>query len=44
MEYIKFQCVFEFWGEGFMFQDKICWDDFIDYVVNGGFGVFEVLY
>lgn len=44
MEHIKFQRGLELWGEGFLFQDKIRWDDPIDHAANGGSGASEVLY
>lgn len=44
MEHIKFQRAVELWGEGFLFQDKIRWDDPIDHAANGGSGASETLY
>ncbi len=44
MEHIKFQRGVELWGEGFLFQDKIRWDDPIDHAADGGSGASEVLY
>ncbi len=44
MEHIKFQRGLELWGEGFLFQDKIRWDDPIDHAANGGSGASLVLY
>ncbi|TXF91244.1 RagB/SusD family nutrient uptake outer membrane protein [Neolewinella aurantiaca] len=44
IEHIKFQRGIELWGEGFLFQDKIRWDDPIDHAANGGSGASEVLY
>jgi len=44
MEHIKFQRGVELWGEGFLFQDKIRWDDPIDHAANGGSGASETLY
>ncbi len=44
MEHIKFQRGLELWGEGFLFQDKIRWDDPIDHAANGGSGASETLY
>ena len=44
MEHIKFQRGLELWGEGFLFQDKIRWDDPIDHAANGGSGASEVIY
>jgi len=44
MEHLKFQRGIELWGEGFLFQDKIRWDDPIDHAANGGSGASEVLY
>ncbi len=44
LEHIKFQRGIELWGEGFLFQDKIRWDDPIDHGANGGSGASETLY
>lgn len=44
MEHIKFQRGIELWGEGFLFQDKIRWDEGIDHAADGGSGASEVLY
>ncbi len=44
MEHIKFQRGIELWGEGFLFQDKIRWDDPIDHAADGGSGASQVLY
>jgi len=44
MAHIKFQRALELWGEGFLFQDKIRWDDPIEHTSNGGSGASEVLY
>ena len=44
MDHIKFQRGIELWGEGFLFQDKIRWDDPIDHAANGGSGASETLY
>ena len=44
MDHIKFQRGIELWGEGFLFQDKIRWDEGIDHSANGGSGASEVLY
>ena len=44
IEHIKFQRGLELWGEGFLFQDKIRWDDPIDHDANGGSGASETLY
>lgn len=44
MEHIKFQRGIELWGEGFLFQDKIRWDDPIDHAANGGSGASQVIY
>jgi len=44
MEHIKFQRGIELWGEGFLFQDKIRWDDPIDHAADGGSGASAVLY
>jgi len=44
IDHIKFQRGLELWGEGFLFQDKIRWDDPIDHAADGGSGASEVLY
>lgn len=44
MDHIKFQRGVELWGEGFLFQDKIRWDDPIDHAADGGSGASETLY
>ncbi|WP_116106063.1 RagB/SusD family nutrient uptake outer membrane protein [Lewinella sp. IMCC34191] len=44
MEHIKFQRGVELWGEGFLFQDKIRWDEGIDHSANGGSGASQTLY
>lgn len=44
MEHIKFQRGIELWGEGFLYTDKIRWDEGIDHTANGGSGASEVLY
>ncbi len=44
MEHIKFQRGVELWGEGFLFQDKIRWDEGIDHGADGGSGASQVLY
>jgi hypothetical protein len=44
MAHIKFQRGIELWGEGFLFQDKIRWDDPIDHAADGGSGASQVLY
>ena len=44
MEHIKFQRGLELWGEGFLYTDKIRWDEGIDHAANGGSGASEVLY
>ena len=44
MDHIKFQRGVELWGEGFLYTDKIRWDDGIDHAANGGSGASEVLY
>ncbi|THH41450.1 RagB/SusD family nutrient uptake outer membrane protein [Neolewinella litorea] len=44
MEHIKFQRGVELWGEGFLFQDKIRWDEGIDHSADGGSGASQVLY
>lgn len=43
-EHLKFQRGIELWGEGFLFQDKIRWDDPIDHAADGGSGASETLY
>lgn len=44
MAHIKFQRGIELWGEGFLFQDKIRWDEGIDHSADGGSGASQVLY
>tara|TARA_R110001583_G_scaffold165450_1_gene318163 strand:+ start:5499 stop:7148 length:1650 start_codon:yes stop_codon:yes gene_type:complete len=44
MEHIKFQRGLELWGEGFLYTDKIRWDEGIDHAANGGSGASQVLY
>ncbi|OAV44542.1 RagB/SusD family nutrient uptake outer membrane protein [Lewinella sp. 4G2] len=44
IEHIKFQRGVELWGEGFLFQDKIRWDDGIDHSADGGSGASQTLY
>ncbi len=44
MEHIKFQRGLELWGEGFLFQDKIRWDEGIDHAANGGSGATQTIY
>ena len=44
MDHIKFQRGIELWGEGFLFQDKIRWDEGIDHAADGGSGASETLY
>ena len=44
MEHIKFQRGIELWGEGFLFQDKIRWDEGIDHSADGGSGASQTLY
>lgn len=44
IEHIKFQRGVELWGEGFLFQDKIRWDEGIDHSANGGSGASQVIY
>lgn len=44
IDHIKFQRGVELWGEGFLFQDKIRWDDPIDHAADGGSGASETLY
>ena len=44
MDHIKFQRALELWGEGFLYQDKIRWDEGIDHAAGGGSGASEGLY
>ena len=44
MEHIKFQRGVELYGEGFLYTDKIRWDEGIDHSANGGSGASETLY
>lgn len=44
MDHIKFQRGLELWGEGFLYTDKIRWDEGIDHAANGGSGASQVLY
>ena len=44
MAHIKFQRAIELWGEGFLFQDKIRWDEGIDHASDGGSGATETIY
>ena len=44
MDHIKFQRGVELWGEGFLYVDKIRWDEAIDHSSNGGSGASEILY
>ena len=44
MDHIKFQRGLELWGEGFLYTDKIRWDEGIDHSADGGSGASEVLY
>jgi hypothetical protein len=44
MDQIKFQRGIELWGEGFLFQDKIRWDEGIDHAANGGSGATQTIY
>lgn len=44
MEHIKFQRGVELWGEGFLYTDKIRWDEGIDHAANGGSGASQILY
>lgn len=44
MGHIKFQRGVELWGEGFLYTDKIRWDDPIDHSSDGGSGASQVLY
>jgi len=44
MEHIKFQRALELWGEGFLYTDKIRWDEGIDHAADGGSGASQALY
>ncbi|WP_010228966.1 RagB/SusD family nutrient uptake outer membrane protein [Gillisia marina] len=44
MEHIKFQRGVELYGEGFLYTDKIRWDEAIDHAANGGSGASQTLY
>ncbi|WP_405248055.1 MULTISPECIES: RagB/SusD family nutrient uptake outer membrane protein [unclassified Cellulophaga] len=44
MDHIKFQRGVELWGEGFLYTDKIRWNDGIDHAADGGSGASFVLY
>lgn len=44
LEHIKFQRGVELWGEGFLYTDKIRWDEGIDHSANGGSGASQILY
>ena len=44
MNHIKFQRKVELWGEGFLYVDKIRWDEAIDHTSNSGSGASEILY
>ena len=44
MGHIKVQRGLELWGEGFLYTDKIRWDEGIDHSANGGSGASEILY
>ncbi|MDN3492675.1 RagB/SusD family nutrient uptake outer membrane protein [Winogradskyella bathintestinalis] len=44
MEHIKFQRGIELWGEGFLYSDKIRWDEGVDHAANGGSGASATLY
>ena len=44
MEQIKLQRGIELWGEGFLYSDKIRWDEGVDHGANGGSGASETLY
>ncbi len=44
MDQIKFQRKIELWGEGFLYTDKIRWDEGIDHSADGGSGASEILY
>lgn len=44
MEHIKFQRGVELYGEGFLYTDKIRWDEGIDHAADGGSGASAILY
>ncbi len=44
LEHIKFQRGVELWGEGFLYTDKIRWDEGVDHAANGGSGASQILY
>ncbi len=44
LEHIKFMRKVELWGEGFLYVDKIRWDEGIDHAANGGSGASQILY
>jgi hypothetical protein len=44
LEHIKFQRGVELYGEGFLYTDKIRWDEGIDHAANGGSGASQTLY
>ena len=44
LEHIKFQRGVELYGEGFLYTDKIRWDEGIDHEANGGSGASQTLY
>lgn len=44
LEQIKFQRGVELYGEGFLYTDKIRWDEGIDHAANGGSGASQTLY
>ena len=44
IEHIKFQRGVELYGEGFLYTDKIRWDEGIDHAANGGSGASQTLY
>ncbi|WP_372916612.1 RagB/SusD family nutrient uptake outer membrane protein [Salegentibacter sp.] len=44
LEHIKFQRNLELWGEGFLYTDKIRWDEPIDHAADGGSGASAILY
>ncbi|CAM4239238.1 RagB/SusD family nutrient uptake outer membrane protein [Gillisia limnaea] len=44
MDHIKFQRGVELYGEGFLYTDKIRWDEGIDHAANGGSGASQTLY
>ncbi len=44
MEHIKFQRGVELFGEGFLYTDKIRWDEGVDHSADGGSGASQTLY